>query len=622
MRRRRILVLGGALTLLTIATLTVLSGAVGANPLGGITAVAAGEGHTCAITSAGSVKCWGEDDAGQLGDGRFDRAGSAIPVDVLGLPSGIVALAAGFSHTCALTDAGAVLCWGDNDNGQLGGHTGEPPHGPRPVAGISDAVALSAGGENTCVVTGAGRVRCWSNNQYGQTSADIASGAVNVALSEQHACALMAGGGVKCWGRNQFGQLGDGTAIDRWGAVDVVGLSNAVAVTAGNTFSCALTSAGGVKCWGDRYGNFPADVAGLTSGVAAISSTYAHTCALLDSGSVKCWGTNSSGQLGDGQYCGRTACVQPVDVVGLAGVTAISAGAYHTCAVLDTGGAKCWGINYQGQLGNGESGPGVISTTPVDVVENAAKPRPTPDCPQEGCATPVRPAPPRTGLDFSIAIDANGDGIDDCTTREEHRSECRLTPGSAFTVRVDVNALPADMPTYVGFDARLTYAGVESTHKSIALWPDCGYPASFHEHGRALFGCAAPINGSSTFVGPLGESHFTCAGNGSVTLVHGNDKTALVDDGFINRAEASRGSEVLTVTCGELVRGDVDCNVLVDSVDASLMLQREAAIVDALGCPQQADVNLDNRTNAVDAAVTLQYTAGLVDVLPPQAAGH
>jgi alpha-tubulin suppressor-like RCC1 family protein len=606
MRRRRTALLGGAFFVLTIGAFVWLSSSANANPVAGIAALSAGEQHTCAITDVGGVKCWGSDMFGQLGDGGAYGRRSTVPVDVPGLSSGIVALASGYSHTCALSDSGDLTCWGD------GSAAAPSSHG---------VTAIGAGGRNTCVVTVSGAVTCSGSNVHGQASPGPASGAVSVALSEWHTCALMAGGGVKCWGENQFGQLGDGTATDRWSPVDVVGLTNAVAIAAGNSFTCALTDAGGVKCWGDRYGNFPADIAGLTSGVTAISSAVVHVCALLESGGVKCWGTNSFGQLGDGQRCGRTACIDPVDVAGLqSGITAIATGSYHTCAVTSQGGVKCWGNNFGGQLGNGKWGPRLISATPVDVVEQHAKPAPTPDCPQEGCATPVRPEPPRTGLDFSIAIDANGDGIDDCTTHEEHRSECTLQPGSAFTVRLDLNALPADMASYTGFDASLTYAGIESTHKSISLWTDCGYPASLHESGRVRFGCAAPIDSSSTFVGPLGESHFTCAGNGSVTLRHGETNTGLVgEDGYTNYHETQRGAETLTVTCGDLVPGDVDCNVLVNPVDAALVLQREAVLIDTLGCPQQSDVNLDNRTNAVDAAITLQYTAGLVDVLPPQA---
>ncbi|MBK9232333.1 MAG: hypothetical protein IPO15_16155 [Anaerolineae bacterium] len=130
-------------------------------------AVNAGADHTCAVTADGGVKCWGVNDRGQLGDGTTEQRGA--PVDVSGLMSGVVAVSAGRGHTCALTTAGGVKCWGSNEFGQLGDGTGAAQLTPVDVVGLTAGVtAISAGGEHTCALTTAGGPKCWGNNIHGQ----------------------------------------------------------------------------------------------------------------------------------------------------------------------------------------------------------------------------------------------------------------------------------------------------------------------------------------------------------------------------------------------------------------------------------------------------------------------
>jgi len=340
-------------------------------------AIAAGELHTCALTEAGGVQCWGNNENGQLGNGTTTN--SNIPVDVSGFSSGVKAIAAGTYHTCAVTSAGGVQCWGHQYSNT-----------PVNVSGLSSGVvAVAAGDFHTCALTEAGGAQCWGNNGSGQlgngtyTSSNtpvnvsgLSSGVKAVAAGGDHTCAVTNTGGVQCWGDNNHGQLGNGNGPPSNTPVNVSRLgSEVVTITAGSYHTCALTSAGGVQCWGlngngqlgngrNTDSNTPVNVSGLGSGVVAIAASVLHTCAVTSAGGVQCWGYNHWGQLGNGTY---TPSNTPVNVSGLSsGVVAVAAGDFHTCAVTNAGGVRCWGRNDYGQLGNEtyES-----SRTPVDVVD-------------------------------------------------------------------------------------------------------------------------------------------------------------------------------------------------------------------------------------------------------------
>ena len=320
-----------------------------------ITAIAAG-GHACALSSGGGVKCWGSNESGQLGDGS--TTDSSVAVSVVGLGSGITAIAAGSQHACALTVAGGVKCWGLNTSSELGDGTRTSSSTPVDVTVLTSGVsAIGAGGLGTCALLIAGGITCWGTRFKSRT--DVVAGDVTaIAVGGTHACALKRGGGIACWGDNHSGQLGNGTTSKSFTriAVDVEGITGTVsALAVGFESTCALTGEGGVKCWGSngvgQVGdgtNFPSrsapvDVSGLARGVTAIASGGSFNCAALIAGGVKCWGDNDTGQLGDGT---TTDARVPVDVVGLPiGVTAIASG---WCVITVQGGVKCRHTEYKG----------------------------------------------------------------------------------------------------------------------------------------------------------------------------------------------------------------------------------------------------------------------------------
>jgi alpha-tubulin suppressor-like RCC1 family protein len=134
----------------------------------GVIAISPGTGFMCGATTAGAVKCLGNNDFGQLGHGSTAESGQ-VPADVVGLPDAI-AVSAGYAHACALTATDAVKCWGDNTYGQLGhGSTVDQGDVPLDVVGLSSGViAVSAGSSHTCAITASGGVKCWGTNINGQ----------------------------------------------------------------------------------------------------------------------------------------------------------------------------------------------------------------------------------------------------------------------------------------------------------------------------------------------------------------------------------------------------------------------------------------------------------------------
>ena len=322
----------------------------------------AGALHTCAL-DAGQVRCWGAGNAGQLGYGNADSIGDnelpglAGPVD-LGPGRTATAISAGDFHTCALLDNGSVRCWGFGGDGRLGYGNEQNVGDDESVASVAPvnvgtgrtAVAISAGGAHTCAVLDDGSVLCWGFGEDGRLGYGDTDQEGNEA------------------------SIGDNEPPGSVAPVQIGAGRTATAISAGAQHTCVLLDDQNVRCWGTNgslfggdgrlgYGNAntigdnetPAtvDPLSLGAGATAISAGDFHTCAVLVGGSVRCWGLGVDGRLGYGNEFRigdneTPDTVGPVDLGGPA--VAISAG-NHTCARLASGVVRCWGPGSFGRLG-------------------------------------------------------------------------------------------------------------------------------------------------------------------------------------------------------------------------------------------------------------------------------
>ncbi|MBN2525172.1 MAG: hypothetical protein JXR76_02180 [Deltaproteobacteria bacterium] len=371
--------------------------------------VSAGRFYTCTSLSDSTVQCWGDNASKQLGRDTGDEIFDIVPKSVAGLSMKggvtVATLATGSSHACILLSDSTIQCWGYNAEGQLGRDTGDENFNldPKPVMGLSldDGVtvaALSAGASYTCALLSDSTVECWGGNFNGELGRstgdkhadlepkpveglDLQGGVTIVALSagNNHTCVLLSDNIVECWGSNYNGALGRDTGDEIVGlnpkpveGLYLRGGATVAALSAGSYHTCAMLSDSTVECWGlnttgqlgrdtgdENFVIMPKPVVGLSLDagvtVAALAAGENHTCALLSDSTIQCWGSNYNGELGRDTGDG-TFDIDPKPVVGLSlndgvAVVALSAGSYHTCALLSDSTIQCWGNNAYGQLG-------------------------------------------------------------------------------------------------------------------------------------------------------------------------------------------------------------------------------------------------------------------------------
>lgn len=362
--------------------------------------------HTCALLGSGTVRCWGENDLGQLGYGHTERLGDEpgeLPTPNVPLAAPVVAIAVQHEFTCALHDDGAVVCWGSNEHGALGqgdlenrgDEPGEMPPPPVPLPG--PAVQIATGAHHACALLVTGAVHCWGLNYEGQLgvghnedlgdepgelpgpAAPIGDDVASIHAGAANTCTRHTGGEVRCWGYWGGGILGLATgmgsnlgddpdelptpAIDVGGPVDKLSMSSSVCVRIGEELRCWGAGAYGALGAGDSLdrGYFPGDmpppVVQVGGAVIQHASKDLGTCVLLDTQKVRCWGSQTGlpyaiapEHLGD-----EPGEMPPPDAALPGPVAALFRIGGGFVVQMQDGTVRGWGVNDAGQLGLGHT---------------------------------------------------------------------------------------------------------------------------------------------------------------------------------------------------------------------------------------------------------------------------
>jgi alpha-tubulin suppressor-like RCC1 family protein len=383
------------------------SDATGPEAVAALVTIHTGSEFTCSLEEDAVVRCWGWNNAGQLGDGSTGDRALPTPIES-NLQFQSVGIHGVGGHACAVTTDGAAYCWGENESGQLGNGTQSWSAVPVAVTGGLRFRMVSAGRRFSCGVTEAGTAHCWGRGTWGQLgngSTNQSAAPVAVASNRQfesvqagggsNACALTDDAALYCWGLNWRGAIGTQTTetcVSGQFTLDCATTPVRIATpgdtpfqsfSVGASFACGVLRGGEAVCWGSNVErqlgtdvgevcsveSFP-DVPCARSPVSVdfpdpfvmTTAGIAHACGVTELGRAVCWGNNTFGQLGDGQLFMDQ--VVPGRVAGSIEFNSVSAGASHTCGATTDGALFCWGINDHFQLGNDTTRIGEI---PVSV---------------------------------------------------------------------------------------------------------------------------------------------------------------------------------------------------------------------------------------------------------------
>lgn len=339
--------------------------------------------HTCALTAAGEAYCWGKNHRGQLGDGTVTNRDAPVRA-ARGLTFTKLRTASYndiYGHTCGIVASGAMYCWGDNENGELG----DPslPNGPNsgayqatpvPVSGGLTFTDLGVSSNYTCGLATGGTLYCWGYNGWGQlgrgtktlveaTPTPVNGGLVFTAVSTgyRYACGLVSGGAAYCWGQ-PGGQLGVGDQLEHTEPTSVSGALTFQGIAAGAFTTCAVATGGDGYCWGFNGGGQVGD-----------GTTTARTVPTAVAGGLTFESVSTGGQscgitTGHALYCWGLSGSSPAIVSGPTTWLQVSAATENNCGIGTGPLAYCWGSDTNGQLGNGSDGalpaPGRVDFQP------------------------------------------------------------------------------------------------------------------------------------------------------------------------------------------------------------------------------------------------------------------